>query len=32
MYNGRPRPPQLLLRDDGTLLLGRRRGSLASLG
>jgi diaminopimelate decarboxylase len=31
-YNGRPRPPQILLRDDGTLLLGRRRGSLTSLG
>jgi diaminopimelate decarboxylase len=31
-YNGRPRPPQVLLERDGTLVLGRRRGSLASLG
>lgn len=31
-YNGRPRPPQVLLAPDGTLTLGRRRGSLASLG
>lgn len=31
-YNGRPRPPQVLLRIDGELVIGRRRGSLASLG
>ncbi|HEX5590232.1 MAG TPA: hypothetical protein VFX65_08085 [Candidatus Limnocylindrales bacterium] len=31
-YNGRPRPPQLLLEPDGRLTLGRRRGSLAALG
>jgi diaminopimelate decarboxylase len=30
-YNGRPRPPQILLGRDGTMTLGRRRGSLASL-
>ena len=30
-YNGRPRPPQLLRRADGTLTVGRRRGSPASL-
>jgi diaminopimelate decarboxylase len=30
-YNGRPRPPQVLLDADGRLSLGRRRGSLASL-
>ena len=27
-YNGRPRPPQVLLAPDGTLSLGRRRGSI----
>ena len=27
-YNGRPRPPQVLVRSDGTLRLGRRRGRL----
>jgi diaminopimelate decarboxylase len=27
-YNGRPRPPQVLLDPDGTLRLGRRRGRL----
>jgi len=27
-YNGRPRPPQVLLAQDGSLTLGRRRGSL----
>ncbi len=27
-YNGRPRPPQVLLAPDGTLTLGRRRGSI----
>jgi len=31
-YNGRPRPPQVFLSPDGRLTLGRRRGSLASLG
>jgi diaminopimelate decarboxylase len=31
-YNGRPRPPQVLLEPDGRLTLGRRRGSLAALG
>jgi diaminopimelate decarboxylase len=31
-YNGRPRPPQVLLEPDGRLVLGRRRGALASLG
>jgi diaminopimelate decarboxylase len=31
-YNGRPRPPQVLLGTDGELTLGRRRGSLAGLG
>ena len=31
-YNGRPRPPQLLLGPDGSLVVGRRRGSLAALG
>jgi diaminopimelate decarboxylase len=30
-YNGRPRPPQVLRAADGTLSLGRRRGSLAAL-
>ena len=25
-YNGRPRPPQVLLERDGSLTLGRRRG------
>lgn len=27
-YNGRSRPPQVLLESDGALILGRRRGSL----
>jgi diaminopimelate decarboxylase len=31
-YNGRPRPPQVLVAADGTLTLARRRGSQASLG
>ncbi|MEO7665297.1 MAG: diaminopimelate decarboxylase, partial [Candidatus Limnocylindrales bacterium] len=31
-YNGRPRPAQLLLEPDGRLTVGRRRGTLASLG
>jgi diaminopimelate decarboxylase len=30
-YNGRPRPPQVLLSRNGALELGRRRGSLAAL-
>jgi diaminopimelate decarboxylase len=31
-YNGRPRPPQVLLAEDGRLTVARRRGSLGSLG
>ena len=31
-YNGRPRPPQIMRALDGSLTVGRRRGSLASLG
>jgi len=31
-YNGRPRPPQVLLEPDGRLVLARRRGSLSGLG
>ncbi|HEY7132144.1 MAG TPA: hypothetical protein VH440_07815 [Candidatus Limnocylindrales bacterium] len=31
-YNGRPRPPQVLLEPDGRLVLARRRGRLTSLG
>ncbi len=31
-YNGRPRPPQVLVERDGTLIPVRRRGTLASLG
>jgi diaminopimelate decarboxylase len=31
-YNGRARPPQVLLRADGELDLGRRRGSVGTLG
>lgn len=31
-YNGRPRPPQVILEDDGAFTLARRRGSLAALG
>ena len=31
-YNGRPRPPQIMRAPDGSLTVGRRRGSLASLG
>ncbi len=31
-YNGRPRPPQIMRASDGSLTVGRRRGSLASLG
>ncbi len=30
-YNGRPRPPQLLLEPDGRLIVARRRGTLGSL-
>jgi diaminopimelate decarboxylase len=29
MYNGRPRPPQVLLTTDGTLVLGRPRGRVS---
>ena len=31
-YNGRPRPPQVILTIDGRLVLGRRRGTVAGLG
>lgn len=31
-YNGRPRPPQVIVEHDGSLTLARRRGSLTSLG
>lgn len=31
-YNGRPRPPQVVLEPDGRLTLARRRGSIRSLG
>jgi diaminopimelate decarboxylase len=31
-YNGRPRPPQVILTDEGKLVLGRHRGSAAALG
>jgi diaminopimelate decarboxylase len=31
-YNGRPRPPQVILAADGRLVLARRRGSVAGLG
>ncbi len=31
-YNGRPRPPQVILKEDGRLTLARRRGSVATLG
>jgi diaminopimelate decarboxylase len=31
-YNGRPRPPQVILEPDGSLTLARRRGTLATLG
>ena len=31
-YNGRPRPAQILLEPDGRLILGRRRGAVATLG
>ena len=31
-YNGRPRPPQVILTTDGRLVLVRRRGSIGRLG
>ena len=31
-YNGRPRPPQVIVELDGSLTLARRRGSIAGLG
>jgi diaminopimelate decarboxylase len=31
-YNGRPRPPQVIVEPDGRLTLARRRGSAAALG
>jgi diaminopimelate decarboxylase len=31
-YNGRPRPPHVILEPDGRLTLGRRRGTIARLG
>jgi diaminopimelate decarboxylase len=31
-YNGRPRPPQVILEPGGRLTLARQRGSIASLG
>jgi diaminopimelate decarboxylase len=31
-YNGRPRPPQVIVERDGRLVLVRRRGSVAALG
>jgi diaminopimelate decarboxylase len=31
-YNGRPRPPQVFVERDGSLVLARRRGSLTALG
>jgi diaminopimelate decarboxylase len=31
-YNGRPRPPQIIRRLDGPLVLARRRGSILALG
>jgi diaminopimelate decarboxylase len=31
-YNGRPRPPQVIVESDGRLTLARRRGSNAALG
>jgi diaminopimelate decarboxylase len=31
-YNGRPRPPQVIVELDGSLTLARRRGSIADLG
>jgi diaminopimelate decarboxylase len=31
-YNGRPRPPEAIVNEDGSVTLARRRGSPASLG
>ncbi len=31
-YNGRPRPPQVILTTDGRLVVARRRGSVTGLG
>jgi diaminopimelate decarboxylase len=31
-YNGRPRPPQVILTTDGRLVVARRRGSVSGLG
>ncbi len=31
-YNGRPRPPQVIVETDATLTLARRRGTIAALG
>ena len=31
-YNGRPRPPQVLLEPDGRIVVARRRGTTATLG
>jgi diaminopimelate decarboxylase len=31
-YNGRPRPPQVILATGGSLELARRRGAVAALG
>ena len=31
-YNGRPRPPQVIVERDGSLTLARRRGNIAALG
>ena len=31
-YNGRPRPPQIMLGTDGALTMARRRGTIAGLG
>jgi diaminopimelate decarboxylase len=31
-YNGRPRPPQVIVEHDGSLRLARRRGSLTAIG
>ena len=31
-YNGRPRPPQVIVETDGRLTLARRRGTVAGLG
>jgi diaminopimelate decarboxylase len=31
-YNGRPRPPQVIVEADGRPTLARRRGTIAALG